>query len=134
MTAKLRHWPAARAFGISLAAALVLIPFGRDGDAAVAAPAGVTAPAGAAGLVAAYAFEASSGAAVADSSGNGHHGTGIGGVWTSAGSTAARSSSNGANATTQVPDHASLDLAAAMTLEAWVYSAVGQERLAHRCR
>ena len=121
MTAKLRLWPAARAVGISLAAALVLIPFGSDGDAAEAAPAGVTATAAAPGLVAAYAFEASSGAAVADSSGNGHHGTGTGGVWTSAGKYGHALKFNGANATTQVPDHAALDLAAAMTLEAWVY-------------
>jgi hypothetical protein len=75
-------------------------------------------PAG--GLVAAYGFEEASGSGVVDSSGNGNAGTVSGAVRTGAGRFGAALSFDGVNDWVTVADAASLDLAGAMTLEAWV--------------
>jgi chitodextrinase len=72
------------------------------------------------GLVAAYGFEAGSGTAVADSSGNGNNGTISNATWTTAGKFGKALSFNGTNARVNVPDSASLHLTTGMTLEAWV--------------
>jgi hypothetical protein len=73
-----------------------------------------------AGLVAAYAFDAGAGSSALDASGKGNTGTLANATWTTAGHSGAALSFNGSNAWVTVPDSASLDLTAAMTLEAWV--------------
>jgi hypothetical protein len=70
--------------------------------------------------VAAYSFDAGSGATVADSSGNGNTGTLSNATWTTVGHAAGALSFNGTNALVTVPDSASLALTVGMTLEAWV--------------
>jgi hypothetical protein len=72
------------------------------------------------GLVAAYGFNAGSGASAVDASGNGNTGTLANAAWTTAGHSGAALSFNGSNAWVTVPDSASLDLTTGMTLEAWV--------------
>jgi glucose/arabinose dehydrogenase/PKD repeat protein len=80
-----------------------------------------TTPANAAsGLVAAYGFNQGSGTAVTDSSGSGNSGTTSGTTWATGGKFGSALSFNGSNASVTVPDSASLDLSAGMTLEAWV--------------
>lgn len=75
-----------------------------------------------AGLVAAYGFEESSGTQVIDASGYGNHGTISNATrvtTTNFGNVLSVSGSN--NSWVTVPDSASLDLSAGVTLEAWVY-------------
>jgi hypothetical protein len=76
---------------------------------------------GPSGLVAAYGFDAGSGTAVADSSGQGNAGTVAGGaLWSTAGKVGSALSFDGVNDMVTVPDANSLDLTTGMTLEAWV--------------
>ena len=70
--------------------------------------------------MAAYSFNAGAGATVADSSGNNNTGTLAGATWTAQGRSGSALVFNGSSYVT-VPDAASLDLTAGMTLEAWVY-------------
>ena len=72
------------------------------------------------GLVAAYGFEEGAGTVVADSSGRGNGGTVSGATWTAAGRNGRALSFDGVDDWVTVPDAPSLDLSAAMTLEAWV--------------
>ena len=72
------------------------------------------------GLVAAYNFNAGSGANLADVSGNGNNGTITGATWTTSGKYGGALVFNGTNALVTVNDSASLHLTTAMTLEAWV--------------
>ncbi|MGC1660568.1 MAG: LamG-like jellyroll fold domain-containing protein, partial [Candidatus Acidiferrales bacterium] len=72
------------------------------------------------GLVAAYSFNAGSGATVADSSGNGNNGTISGATWITAGKYGGALSFNGSSSRVVVNDSASLHLSSGMTLEAWV--------------
>ena len=72
------------------------------------------------GLVAAYNFDAGSGAVLADVSGNGNNGTITGATWTTSGKYGGALVFNGTNALVTVNDSASLHLTTAMTLEAWV--------------
>ena len=76
-------------------------------------------PAG--GPVAAYGFEEGNGLLAADVSGNGNDGTISAAVWSAAGRFGNALSFNGSSARVNIPDSPSLDLTAAMTLEAWVY-------------
>jgi hypothetical protein len=72
------------------------------------------------GLVAAYSFDAGSGTTVADASGRGNAGIVSGATWTTAGRNNGGLSFDGVNDLVTVADAASLDLAGAMTLSAWV--------------
>jgi len=96
----------------------VVLAFATAGGARTLAP--LTAAASPGGLVAAYGFEAGSGTAVADSSGNGNNGTISNATWTTAGKFGNALSFNGTSARVNVPDSASLHLTTGMTLEAWV--------------
>lgn len=78
------------------------------------------------GLVAAYGFEESGGASVADASGNGNTGTISGASRTTHGKFGRALSFNGVDNVVVVNDSASLDLSTAMTLEAWVYPTASQ--------
>jgi hypothetical protein len=80
-----------------------------------------TAPPVATGLVAAYAFNEGSGTTTSDRSGKGITGTLSGATWTTSGLAGLALSFDGVNDSVNVNDSASLDLTAAMTLEAWVY-------------
>src|SRR5215207_3581729 len=73
-----------------------------------------------AGPVAAYGFDAGSGTVAADASGLNHSGTLVDATWTGSGRFGGALSFNGTSAYVQVPDADALDLAGAMTLEAWV--------------
>ena len=72
------------------------------------------------GLVAAYSFDEGAGTAFADASGNNNAGTVSGATW-AAGRSGSALSFDGINDIATVPDSASLDVSAGMTLEAWVY-------------
>ena len=72
------------------------------------------------GLVAAYGFGEGSGTVVADASGGGNDGSIAKAAWSSAGVYGSALSFDGSSARVIVPDSASLHLADAMTLEAWV--------------
>ena len=72
------------------------------------------------GLVAAYNFDAGSGAVLADVSGNGNNGTITGATWTTSGKYGGALVFNGTNAPVTIPDSTSLNLTTGMTLEAWV--------------
>ena len=72
------------------------------------------------GLVAAYNFDAGSGAVLADVSGNGNNGTITGATWTTSGKYGGALVFNGTNALVTIPDSTSLNLTTGMTLEAWV--------------
>jgi hypothetical protein len=71
-------------------------------------------------LVAAYDFNAGSGATVNDVSGNGNTGTIVNATWTTSGKYGSALSFNGTNAQVVINDSASLHLTTAVTLEAWV--------------
>jgi len=81
----------------------------------------ITVTASASSLVAAYDFNAGSGATVADVSGHGHTGTLSGATWTPQGRFGAALSFDGANDWVTIADAAALDLTTGMTLSAWVY-------------
>ena len=72
------------------------------------------------GLVAAYGFDEGSGTTVADASGNGNNGTITNATWAASGKYGKALQFNGTNALVTVPNAASLQLSAGMTLEAWV--------------
>jgi glucose/arabinose dehydrogenase/chitodextrinase len=74
-----------------------------------------------AGLVAAYSFDEASGSSAGDSSGAGNPGSIGSATWTASGRYGSALQFNGAGARVTVADSTSLDLTAAMTLEAWVY-------------
>ena len=76
------------------------------------------------GLVAAYSFDEGTGSTVADASGSGNSGTTSNTSWSTSGRYGGALSFNGTNALVTVPDSASLDLSAGMTLEAWVKPSV----------
>jgi chitodextrinase len=76
-------------------------------------------------LVAAYAFDEGLGPSAADASGNGNTGAIGSAAWVPTGKFGNALSFNGTNARVTVNDSASLDLTAAMTLEAWVFPTVG---------
>ena len=78
------------------------------------------------GLVAAYAFDETSGTKVHDLSGNGNEGVISGADWTADGRFGSALSFDGASSLVQVPSSASLNLGSAMTLEAWVNPAAAQ--------
>ena len=71
-------------------------------------------------LVAAYSFSEGAGTSVTDVSGHGNTGTIGSATWTTAGKYGMALVFNGTSAKVSVPDAASLHLATAMTLEAWV--------------
>jgi fibronectin type 3 domain-containing protein len=77
------------------------------------------------GLVAGYNFDAGSGTAVADSSGNGNTGTITGATWT-AGRYGGGLSFNGSTNRVQVPSATSLNLTSGMTLAGWVRPTASQ--------
>jgi O-glycosyl hydrolase len=72
------------------------------------------------GLVAAYGFNEGAGTTTADASANGLTGTLSNASWSTAGRYGGALSFNGSNAWVTVADNNLLDLASAMTLEAWV--------------
>jgi Concanavalin A-like lectin/glucanases superfamily/Chitobiase/beta-hexosaminidase C-terminal domain/IPT/TIG domain/Fibronectin type III domain len=72
------------------------------------------------GLVAAYDFNGGSGTTLSDVSGNGNTGTIVNATWTTSGKYGSALSFNGTNALVTINDTASLHLATAVTLEAWV--------------
>lgn len=97
-----------------------------SGNGATSAPVTVTVsnaapppPPPATGLVAAWGFDAGSGATVADRSGRGNTGTLSGPAWT-AGRFGGALSFDGVNDRVNVSDSGSLDLTTGMTVEAWV--------------
>ncbi len=73
------------------------------------------------GLVAAYNFNAGSGTAIADNSGNGRSGTASSPVWNTTGKYGNSLTFNSAANLVTVADNAALDLTTGATLEAWVY-------------
>jgi concanavalin A-like lectin/glucanase superfamily protein/fibronectin type III domain protein len=106
---------------LSLFAALMLGAAGGSTTTAGAAGAAVTAT----GLVAAYSFDEGSGTTAADASGNGNTGSVSGAAWTTSGRNGGALSFSGAGNVVTVADAASLDLASAATVEAWVYQTAG---------
>jgi Concanavalin A-like lectin/glucanases superfamily len=72
------------------------------------------------GLVAAYAFDAGSGATAADASGEGNTGTIDGAAWAERGRYGGALSFDGAGAVVRVRPSASLNLTRAMTLSGWI--------------
>src|SRR5438445_3005298 len=82
--------------------------------------ASATTPATIPGLVAAYSFDAGTGSTVADTSGNGNTGTIVNATWTTAGKYGNALSFNGTNARVDINDAASVHLATAVAVEAWV--------------
>ena len=94
---------------------------GNISAASAQATASVAAPP-AIGLVAAYGFDAGSGTATADQSGNGNNGSLSDATW--AGATAGKFGNalcfNGSSSFVTIPDSSTLDLTTGMTLEAWV--------------
>jgi chitodextrinase len=105
---------------IPLAVLCLLAVLALNAGASSAAVGGASSSAAASGLVAAYSFDATSGSALADSSGNANNGTVSGPTW-STGHTGGALSFDGVNDWVTVADSASLDLTTGMTLEAWVY-------------
>ncbi len=72
------------------------------------------------GLIAAYAFDAGSGTAVADTSGNLNNGTLANGTWSAAGKYGGAIQFNGTSTWVAVPNATSLNPTAGVTMEAWV--------------
>jgi glucose/arabinose dehydrogenase len=79
-----------------------------------------------AGLVAAFSFDEGAGGSSADASGNGNVGTINGATWSTQGRFGGALSFNGTDNTVRVPSSTSLNLSAAMTLEAWINPAAVQ--------
>lgn len=77
-------------------------------------------PTGSLTPVAAYAFNEGAGTTTADASGNGNNGTISGATWTNSGKFGSALNFNGASALVTVSNSTTLQLNAAMTLEAWV--------------
>ncbi|MBI3464375.1 MAG: PKD domain-containing protein [Planctomycetes bacterium] len=77
-------------------------------------------PAPPSGPVAAYGFNAGSGAVLTDESGNGHTGTISGAAWNSGGRFGGALQFDGVNDSVTISDADDLDLTTGMTLEAWV--------------
>ncbi len=77
-------------------------------------------PTGSVTAVAAYGFNEGAGTMVADASGNGNNGTISGATWTHSGKYGSALVFNGTNALVTVSNSTTLQLNAAMTLEAWV--------------
>ena len=73
------------------------------------------------GLVAAYGFNEGSGTTATDASGSGNAGAVSGATWNASGRIGGALAFDGVNDWVTVADANSLDLAAAMTLEAWVF-------------
>jgi Concanavalin A-like lectin/glucanases superfamily/Bacterial Ig domain/PKD domain/Glucose / Sorbosone dehydrogenase len=71
--------------------------------------------------VAAYSFDAGSGTALADASGNGNNGSISGATWSASGKYGGALAFDGANDLVSVADANSLDLTTGMTLEAWLF-------------
>jgi hypothetical protein len=90
-----------------------------SGDRAYGATSSMV-PTSAAGLVAAYSFDAGTGMSAADGSGNGNVGTITGATWTTRGRYGNALSFDGADDTVRVPASASLDIRSALTLSAWI--------------
>jgi hypothetical protein len=82
-------------------------------------------PAGSLTPVAAYGFNEGTGTTVADSSGNGNNGRISGATWTNSGKYGSALVFNGTSALVTVSNSTTLQLNAAMTLEAWVNPAAG---------
>lgn len=95
---------------------------GQPGVATASTPA---VPTGSLTAVAAYGFNEGTGTMVADLSGNGNNGTISGATWTNSGKYGKALGFNGTNALVTVSNSISLQLNAAMTLEAWVNPAPG---------
>ena len=74
------------------------------------------------GPVAAYSFDAASGASLTDNSGSGNTGSISGATWTTAGRSGGALAFDGVNDIVTVTDKPSLDLSTGMTLEAWIRS------------
>jgi hypothetical protein len=72
-------------------------------------------------LVAAYSFDAGSGATLADASGKGNSGTISGATWTASGKYGKALTFDGVNDWVTVNDSSTLDLSSTMTIEAWVF-------------
>src|SRR5436309_661721 len=71
-------------------------------------------------LIAAYSFDAGTGATAADVTGTGHTGTISGAGWTSAGRFGSALSFNGTNSWVTINSASDLNFTNGMTLEAWV--------------
>jgi chitodextrinase len=93
----------------------LLVVAGLLGIGTIHAAGGATA-----GLVAAYSFDQASGTSVADLSGSGNTATLRNATIVAGGKYGGAVSLNGTNATVTVPESATLDLTAGMTIEAWV--------------
>jgi glucose/arabinose dehydrogenase/fibronectin type 3 domain-containing protein len=79
-----------------------------------------------AGLVGAWAFNEGMGTTAADSSGNGNTGTITAGTWTTLGRYGNALSFNGSSSIVQVPNAASLNFTAGITMSAWIRPAATQ--------
>ena len=78
------------------------------------------------GLVAAYGFDEGVGVTITDVSGNGNAGTIAGATWTPSGKFGTALEFNGVDSLVSIPASASLNVSAAMTLEAWIYPIANQ--------
>ena len=97
-----------------------------SGYSAIAEATTGAAPPAPTGLVGAWAFAEGTGTTTADASGTGNVGTITGASWTTQGRYGNALSFNGTNSLVRVADSASLDLASAMTLSAWIRPTASQ--------